>query len=304
MLFDLAAHPPGRARPGERGAAREPAPSCMGVGELVTLGRARSACSRRAPRAAPAVDPQLKAQIDSLVWLRQEARKQRDFAEADRLRDELDPAGRGPRGHARRDDLEARSLSRAGRRRRSSGATRCSSCSAPPARSVEEIAILAEGRGPALQELLTLARSRGVKVSYRTRDQLTAMAGDRPPPGRGGAGGRGELRHRWTTSSPYRPAPQEPALLPGPRPGPGPAEPGGGAPDRRGDGGARGGAPQASRRGPHPRRRQVRPWGRRSTSRWRARPTWSNVLEILKKESIWVMGAAAQGGTRSLGRWT
>ena len=45
------------------------------------------------------------------------------------------------------------------------------------ARSVDEVAILSEGRGPALQEILTLARSRGVKVSYRTRDQLTAMAG-------------------------------------------------------------------------------------------------------------------------------
>ncbi len=45
------------------------------------------------------------------------------------------------------------------------------------ARTVDEVAILADGRGPALQELLTLARSRGVKVSYRTRDQLTAMAG-------------------------------------------------------------------------------------------------------------------------------
>jgi 23S rRNA (guanosine2251-2'-O)-methyltransferase len=44
-------------------------------------------------------------------------------------------------------------------------------------RRVEEIAILAEGRGPALQELLALTRRRGVKVSYRTRDQLTAMAG-------------------------------------------------------------------------------------------------------------------------------
>jgi 23S rRNA (guanosine2251-2'-O)-methyltransferase len=44
-------------------------------------------------------------------------------------------------------------------------------------RRVEEIAILSEGRGPALQELLSLARRRGVKVSYRTRDQLTAMAG-------------------------------------------------------------------------------------------------------------------------------
>ena len=44
-------------------------------------------------------------------------------------------------------------------------------------RRVEEIAILGEGRGPALQELLTLARRRGVRISYRTRDQLTAMAG-------------------------------------------------------------------------------------------------------------------------------
>jgi 23S rRNA (guanosine2251-2'-O)-methyltransferase len=45
-------------------------------------------------------------------------------------------------------------------------------------RRVEEIAILAEGRGPALHELLGLAKRRGVKISYRTRDQLTAIAGD------------------------------------------------------------------------------------------------------------------------------
>lgn len=44
-------------------------------------------------------------------------------------------------------------------------------------RRVEEIAIMSEGRGPALQELLALAKGRGVKVSFRTRDQLTAMAG-------------------------------------------------------------------------------------------------------------------------------
>ena len=44
-------------------------------------------------------------------------------------------------------------------------------------RRVEEIAILSEGRGPALHELLGLARRQGVKISYRTRDQLTAMAG-------------------------------------------------------------------------------------------------------------------------------
>ena len=44
-------------------------------------------------------------------------------------------------------------------------------------RAVEEVAILGAGRGPKLQELLTLARQRGVKVSFRTREQLTAMAG-------------------------------------------------------------------------------------------------------------------------------
>ena len=45
-------------------------------------------------------------------------------------------------------------------------------------RRVEEIAIISEGRGPALHELLGLAKHHGVKISYRTRDQLTAMAGD------------------------------------------------------------------------------------------------------------------------------
>ena len=45
-------------------------------------------------------------------------------------------------------------------------------------RRVEEIAVISEGRGPALLELLSLAKRRGVKISYRTRDQLTAMAGD------------------------------------------------------------------------------------------------------------------------------
>ena len=44
-------------------------------------------------------------------------------------------------------------------------------------RRVEEVAVLAEGRGPALQDLLVLARSRGIKISFRTREQLTAMAG-------------------------------------------------------------------------------------------------------------------------------
>jgi 23S rRNA (guanosine2251-2'-O)-methyltransferase len=44
-------------------------------------------------------------------------------------------------------------------------------------RRVDEVAIVAQGRSPALLDLLALAKGRGVKISYRTRDQLTAMAG-------------------------------------------------------------------------------------------------------------------------------
>lgn len=43
-------------------------------------------------------------------------------------------------------------------------------------RRADEIAVLAGARGP-LAEVVALARQVGVKVSYRTRDQLTAMAG-------------------------------------------------------------------------------------------------------------------------------
>lgn len=43
-------------------------------------------------------------------------------------------------------------------------------------RRADEVAVLAGGAGP-LTEVVALARRAGVKVSYRTRDQLTAMAG-------------------------------------------------------------------------------------------------------------------------------
>jgi 23S rRNA (guanosine2251-2'-O)-methyltransferase len=43
-------------------------------------------------------------------------------------------------------------------------------------RRADEVAVLAGGRGP-LAEVVALARRAGVKVSFRTRDQLTAMAG-------------------------------------------------------------------------------------------------------------------------------
>lgn len=43
-------------------------------------------------------------------------------------------------------------------------------------RRANEVAVLAGGQGP-LAEVVALARQAGVKVSHRTRDQLTAMAG-------------------------------------------------------------------------------------------------------------------------------
>jgi 23S rRNA (guanosine2251-2'-O)-methyltransferase len=43
-------------------------------------------------------------------------------------------------------------------------------------RRAEEVAVLAGARG-AISEVVALARRAGVKVSYRTRDQLTAIAG-------------------------------------------------------------------------------------------------------------------------------
>jgi 23S rRNA (guanosine2251-2'-O)-methyltransferase len=43
-------------------------------------------------------------------------------------------------------------------------------------RRADEVAVLAGGRGP-LSEIVALARRASVKVSYRTRDQLTAIAG-------------------------------------------------------------------------------------------------------------------------------
>jgi len=42
-------------------------------------------------------------------------------------------------------------------------------------RRIDEVAVLAGGRGP-LAEVVALARKAGVRVSFRTRDQLTAMA--------------------------------------------------------------------------------------------------------------------------------
>ncbi|HKE11428.1 MAG TPA: DALR domain-containing protein, partial [Myxococcota bacterium] len=59
-----------------------------GVGKLVELARVLGLLEQVA-RPQAAIDPQLKACVESLIYLREQARKQRDFAEADRLRNEL-----------------------------------------------------------------------------------------------------------------------------------------------------------------------------------------------------------------------
>ena len=64
----------------------------MGVGELVMLSQVLGLLEGTGRRPT-AIDPQLQARVESLVYLRQEARQQRDFAEADRLRDELTRLG-------------------------------------------------------------------------------------------------------------------------------------------------------------------------------------------------------------------
>ena len=64
----------------------------IGVGELVVLAQVLGLLEGTGRRPV-SMDPQVKARIESLVYLRQEARKQRDFAEADRLREELSRLG-------------------------------------------------------------------------------------------------------------------------------------------------------------------------------------------------------------------
>ncbi|HVQ77825.1 MAG TPA: cysteine--tRNA ligase [Candidatus Binatia bacterium] len=86
VLFDLSRllhSARARVEAGQIGAA----PFLLGVGELVTLGGVLGLF--QAPAAAPEIEPHVRARIDALVGLRQEARQRRDFAEADRLRDEI-----------------------------------------------------------------------------------------------------------------------------------------------------------------------------------------------------------------------
>ena len=91
VLFDLARILNSARDQIARGAAGGGA-FLLGVAEFLklagVLGLLEGAFRRQAP-----VDADMKARVESLVYLRQEARKQRDFAEADRLRDELTRLG-------------------------------------------------------------------------------------------------------------------------------------------------------------------------------------------------------------------
>jgi len=83
VLFDLL-----RLLHGSRGEGAGAGAFVAGVGKLVDLARVLGLLEMEARAPAP-IDPNLKAKVESLVYLREQARKQRDFAEADRLRDEL-----------------------------------------------------------------------------------------------------------------------------------------------------------------------------------------------------------------------
>jgi cysteinyl-tRNA synthetase len=90
VLFDLARVLHGAREQVAQGTAGAGA-FLLGVGELVMLARVLGLLE--GARKEAVVDPQLKGRIESLVYLRQEARRQRDFGEADRLRDELSRLG-------------------------------------------------------------------------------------------------------------------------------------------------------------------------------------------------------------------
>ncbi len=91
VLFDLARVLNGARDQVGRGSGGAHA-FVAGVTEMVGLARALGLLEAARREPAP-IDPALKARVDSLVSLRQTARTQRDFAEADRLRDEINQLG-------------------------------------------------------------------------------------------------------------------------------------------------------------------------------------------------------------------
>lgn len=79
-------------------------------------------------------------------------------------------------------------------------------------RRTDEIAVLAGAQGP-LSEVVALARRAGVKVSYRTRDQLAAMAGSDEHQGVVARIAAAEYRDLDEVISASRAGPSSPLLL-------------------------------------------------------------------------------------------
>ena len=212
VLFDLARVLHGAREQVAQGAIGGGA-FLLGVGELVVLARVLGLLE--GVRKEAAVDPQLKARIESIVYLRQEARRQRDFAEADRLRDELGRLGVTIEDTPGRDDLEAHVVTRDMPPRQSPpddspplfGRNPVLELLRAGSRRVEEIAIISEGRGPALHELLALAKRAGREDLLPHPRPAHRDGGRRPPPGGGGSGRGRQLRGaRRSTRDPGRSA--------------------------------------------------------------------------------------------------
>ena len=166
-------------------------------------------------------------------------------------------------------------------------------------RRADEIAVLAGAHGP-LAELVSLARQAGVKVSYRTREQLTAIAGTPEHQGvvaRVAAAEYVDLEDLLAIPGQRG----EAAVLPRPRPGPGSQEPRSAAPDRRRVRRPRRDRAQAPRGRAHRRRGPDRHGGG-GVRVGGAGNQHGPALEKLKESGVWIYGAVPTAGTRAVGR--
>ena len=297
VLFDLArALQTARAR-GDAKAGRERAPSSWAWASWSTLARALGLLEAPGPERRGRGRSQAQG-ARSTPWSGCARRRASsgDFAEADRLRD----------GARRRWAWSSRTRARArpgscagdrarGRRRSFGRNPVLELLRGPTAAAWRRWPSSSEGRGPALQELLTLAREpagEGVLPDARAAHR---HGGDPPSPGGGGAGGRGVLRRRWRLLG-----------VPGERGEPAfflaldriqdPRNLGAVLRTAEATGVARGrSCPSTTRRASPPAVAKVGDGGAG------ARPGGAGdqpgpSARIMKKESIWVMGAAQQGG--------
>ncbi len=177
-LFDLAAaplHGPGSGGPGRWRAGQS---VLAGARQLVALARVLGLLEEPAGQ-RPDIAQEMRARIEELISRRVEARRRRDFSEADRVRNELQTMGVVLEDTRDGTTWKLSDVTHPGDETEAPlfGRHPVLELLRAESRRVDEVAILADGRGPALQDLLSLARRRGVKIAFRTRDQLTAIAG-------------------------------------------------------------------------------------------------------------------------------